>query len=609
MPENGSNTNGAAEEAIFETSEKVDILVGPRRSLAARRMGVRPMSASTMASAVSILESQFGVKPERVIHRNINRTLSTHDEATDVLKYRMDIDAAAILAQTAGPNVSVEVDSHLQYGAYGPSSLMQQLMGRTNMGGSGLKESTVKIRIIGESDKPVAGAQVTMEAAGFPQEGRSNSRGELTLKMFELPGGNQVKSIFVRPSAGHWNRVINNPNLSTTGINVIRLKPIAETSPGFPLNAAYGWGQKLMGLDEMPDEYTGKGIKIAIIDSGADPTHPVLSHIAQGFDMTKADAQEQASEGWKDDVIGHGSHCAGIITGKTDGSTAVRGFAPDAEIIVMKVFPGGQFSSLLDALAKCIELGVDVVNMSLGGGEASEVVEQQIEECVQHGIACIVAAGNSGNEVQYPAKSPSVLAVAALGQMNTFPSDTWEASTMQPSMVVGDGLFSPSFTCHGPEIAVAGPGVGIISTVPGGQFDPQSGTSMATPHICGMAALLLAHHPDFKTAPRDGTRVAHLFNMIRTLSAPLPLAAERVGSGFPTLHGAIAAFEMGRAEEGAQEPAAQFQAASAGPSIGGRSMGYPQQRGAYGMQSAYPQMLNPYAVNPHRMHPQGYYTR
>ncbi|MCF6445774.1 S8 family serine peptidase [Nereida sp. MMG025] len=590
MPENGSNTNGASQDAIYETSEKIDILVGPRRSLAAKRAGIQPMNASTMASAVRILESQFGVTPERVIRRKINKTLSTHDEATDVLKYRMDIEAAAILAQTAGPSVSVEVDSHLQYGAVAPSNLMQQLMGRTNMGNAGLKESTVKIRIIGEGDKPVAGASVTMEAAGFPQEGRSNSRGELTMKLFELPGGNQVKSIFVRPSAGHWNRIINSPNLSTTGINVIRLKPIADTHAGFPLNAAYGWGQRLMGLDKLPDEYTGKGVKIAIIDSGADPTHPVLSHIAQGFDMTKDTPDGQAGEGWKDDVIGHGSHCAGVITGKTDGTTAIRGFAPDAEIIVMKVFPGGQFSSLLDALAKCIELNVDVVNMSLGGGEASEVVEQQIEECVQHGIACIVAAGNSGNEVQYPAKSPSVLAVAALGQMNTFPNDTWEATTMQPSQVVGDGLFSPSFTCHGPEIAVAGPGVGIISTVPGGQFDPQSGTSMATPHVCGMAALLVAHHPDFKNAPRDATRVAHLFNMIRTLSAPLPLAAERVGSGFPTLHGAFAAFEAGRAAEDGDGDHAQFAAASAGPRIGGHMAfshyaPHPAQH-AYGTQGA-----------------------
>lgn len=543
-------------EIVTDFNTPIEILVGSRRSMMAKAMGVQPMSAASMKGALSFIETQFGQKPIKTIKPHIFKTKSTHDESTEVHKFRMDFEQAAVLAQTAGPNVSVEIDSHLRYGSYAPSGLMQQLMSRTNFSGSPLKQSTVKIRIIGKDDKVLEGVSVTMEAAGFPQEGVTDKNGEVVLSLFEMPGANLVNSVFVRPKRGHWNRILNAPALTTTGINVIKLKSLEDTIPEFPKGAALGWGQKMMGLDVLPDEYTGKGVKIAIIDSGADSKHPSLKHITKGFDMTN----DGDTSTWKDDVIGHGSHCAGVITGSGPNGGAVRGFAPDAEIVVMKVFPGGQFSSLLDALSECIRQKVDVVNMSLGGGEMSEIVEQQIEECVQNGIACIVAAGNSGNEVQYPAKSPSVLAVSALGQIADVPKDTWEASTMTPEHATPDGLFSPSFTCHGPEIDVTGPGVGIVSTVPGAAFDPQSGTSMAAPHICGMAALLVAHHPDFKALPRDATRVAHLFAMLKGNTQGIGMTPDRVGTGMPILHNLIAQFSS---EEAA--PTEDVMMASAGP--------------------------------------------
>lgn len=550
---------------IHEIGEKIDVLVGPRRSIMAKAQGVQPLSAFAMDNATKLIKQNFGLEPIKSIQPKGVKTKSAHDEATVVHKYRMDIETAVTLAQTAGPSFAVEVDSHLRYGAYAPSSLMQQLINNQSFGHGGLREKTVRFRVIGEGDKPLEGVSVTMEAAGFPQEGRTNSKGELTLKLFELPGANLVKSIFVRPNKGHWNRILNAPQLSLNGLNVIRLKPISEQVPNFPKGAAYGYGQKLMGLDQLPDEFTGKGVKIAIIDSGADPKHPSLSHLKEGYDMTNGG--DEAS--WKTDVIGHGSHCAGIITGKGPDADAIRGFAPEAEIIVLKVFPGGQFSSLLEALEKCIELEVDVVNMSLGGGDKSEVVQQQIEECVANGISCIVAAGNSGGPVQFPASSPSVLAVAALGQLGQFPEDTWEATNVQPAMVAENGVFSPAFTCHGPEIAVAGPGVGIVSTVPEGAFDPQSGTSMAAPHICGMAALVLAHHPLFKTLKRDATRVSHLFRLMRESAQSVSLGAERVGSGMPSLHAIMHQFERPVATQAGGD----VNMAAAGPQTNG--MHYP----------------------------------
>ena len=198
--------------------------------------------------------------------------------------------------------------------------------------------------------------------------------------------------------------------------------------------------------------------------------------------------------------------------------------------------------------------------MSLGSADASDAVEQQLEEALQHGIACIVAAGNSGGPVQYPARSRNVLAVASVGMLNEFPQGTWENQTVVPSLVAPDGIFSPSFTCFGPEVAVCAPGVGIISTVPDKGFDPQSGTSMAAPHVTGLAALLVAHHPAFKGAlrARNAQRVAGLFSLVRSMCTHYQLGAERTGAGIPKLHSMLPVFQAATKQPvaGPEEPAA-----------------------------------------------------
>ncbi len=176
----------------------------------------------------------------------------------------------------------------------------------------------------------------------------------------------------------------------------------------------------------------------------------------------------------------------------------------------------------------CIERKIDVVNISLGCDKPSLAVEQMLEECVLNGIACIVAAGSTGRAVQYPASSPWTLAVSAIGRFNEYPPKTWERTTVLPGQVAPDGVYSPTFTCFGPEVAVCAPGVGIISTVPHGGFEPQSGSSVAAPHVTGLAALLLAHHPWFAGfSGRNHLRVGVLFNMIRSMCIPYAFAPAR----------------------------------------------------------------------------------
>jgi subtilisin family serine protease len=98
-------------------------------------------------------------------------------------------------------------------------------------------------------------------------------------------------------------------------------------------------------------------------------------------------------------------------------------------------------------------------------------------------------------------------------------------------------MFSPKFTCFGPQVAVAGPGVAIVSTVPGGGYAAWDGTSMATPHVTGMAALLLAHHPVFRDGARlrNEQRVAQLFSLLAGTCTPFLGDRTREGAGLPDL--------------------------------------------------------------------------
>jgi subtilisin family serine protease len=270
---------------------------------------------------------------------------------------------------------------------------------------------------------------------------------------------------------------------------------------------------------------------------------------------------------WGVDTIGHGSHCAGIIGGGPVGTgSGVRGFAPAAEIHVCRIFPGGRFSDLVAALDYCMENGIDVANMSLGGGDPSQIIEERLIRAKQMGMACIVAAGNSAGPVQFPASSPHVLAVAAMGKWGEFPADTFHAQQALDGFQSRDGYFPAKFSCFGPEVDVCAPGVAIVSSLPADDFGAWDGTSMATPHVTGLAALVLAHHPDFKGPfqNRDARRVERLFQILKESATPLQFGdPNRSGAGLPNAPRALG-LEVGvsaTAGQGAAPPPdASFQA-------------------------------------------------
>jgi subtilisin family serine protease len=390
----------------------------------------------------------------------------------------------------------------------------------------------VTIEVVADKGPPLADADVFIFGSVWPTQGKTGPDGRATITIVgESP--DTITSLYVKPKADYWAFWLDRPQLVPNTVNTITVKPLGSYLRDFPGRQLLGWGERAMGLDRIPSSFDGAGIKVAVVDSGLAKTHRNLLAVGPGASIVGPNR-----EGWTDDTIGHGSHCAGVIAGgplAINGS-GIRGFAPAAQVHGVRIFPGGRFSDLVAALDYCMENGVDVVNLSLGGGEPSRIIEERLVRAKEMGIACIAAAGNSSGPVQYPASSTNCLAVAAIGKWGEFPEDSFHAQQALDGFRTRDGFFPAKFSCFGPEIDVAAPGVAIVSSLPADSFGAWDGTSMAAPHVTGLAALVLAHHPDFKGPfqTRDARRVERLFQILKESSVPLQFGSlERSGAGLP----------------------------------------------------------------------------
>jgi subtilisin family serine protease len=450
-----------------------------------------------------------------------------------------DIDHAkgeALRLQAASnPNLVVEEDRLLtHYGIEDTARIAQNVVTATLLP-TAQPSIDVRLRVVGENGAPLANATLYVWGAGNPAQGTTDANGQAQLTVYGGPI-ESIRAVYVKPAANYWERFQARPALTESGVNVVQLRPLTETFPNFPATGVVGWGQRLMQLDQLGPALTGRGIKVGIIDSGCDNTHPQLTRVQTGVDLTK----DGDTKSWTNDELSHGTHCAGVIGAAASGNVlGIRGFAPEAELIPLKVFPSGRFSDLIDALDECITREIDVVNLSLGSETPSELVTRKVQEALDHGVVLIVAAGNSGGAVQFPAALPGVVTVSAIGKLNEFPADTYHAENVLPGGI-GD-VFPAKFSCFGPQVKLAGPGVAILSSVPGGGYAAWDGTSMAAPHITGLAALILAHHPAFQGQPkvRNAQRVAQVLQILQSMARPCVTDPTRGGAGLPF---AMAAF-------------------------------------------------------------------
>ncbi len=242
----------------------------------------------------------------------------------------------------------------------------------------------------------------------------------------------------------------------------------------------YQWNMNLIKAPQAWDITTGtSGITVAIIDTGVDLDHPEFSgRIVQGWDFVNNDA-------YPDDDHWHGTHVAGIAGAQGNNSQGVAGVAWNVKIMPLKVLDSsgnGSDVNVAAAIVWAADRGVKVLNMSLGGDESSKVLADAVDYAYRKGCLMVAAAGNSAtNQVFYPAAYTQVIAVSAV---NYYSGTAW-------------------YSNYGPEIEVAAPGGDgsylILSTIPG-WYGYAAGTSMATPHVAGLAALLWSANPNLTAA-------------------------------------------------------------------------------------------------------------
>ena len=252
--------------------------------------------------------------------------------------------------------------------------------------------------------------------------------------------------------------------------------------------------------------YDGKGVKIAVLDTGVDASHPDLkSQVIESKNFsTAADAT---------DHFGHGTHVASIAAGtgaKSGGK--YKGVAPGARILNGKVLDdtgSGDDSGILAGMEWAAAQGADVVNLSLGGADTPELdpLEAEVDKLsAEKGILFAIAAGNSGPEsVGSPGSADAALTVGAVDDKDKLA----DFSSTGPR--VGDGAIKPDVTAPGVDITAASAKGSVIEQEVGENpagYLTISGTSMATPHVAGAAAILKQQHPDWKYTELKGALTA-----------------------------------------------------------------------------------------------------
>jgi len=255
----------------------------------------------------------------------------------------------------------------------------------------------------------------------------------------------------------------------------VKLPPFKVENVMASLSQVIDWG---LTQSKVPDTWRvtqGEGVTVYVLDSGG-TDHPDLKNNVAGSKSFVAESVE--------DKNGHSTHCAGIICAENNAGGMV-GVAPKAKVVLFKVLTNngsGPLSSVVNALNFCIEINqgqhpefpkVDVISMSLGAGMGISQMETALNKLKEMNIPVVCAAGNDGARgISFPAKYDSTIAIGAHDKYKRI----------------------ANFSNYGPSVDFVAPGVDIYSTYPNRRYAKLSGTSMATPFVSGIIALMLSKH-------------------------------------------------------------------------------------------------------------------
>ncbi|GHC87446.1 type VII secretion-associated serine protease mycosin [Streptomyces violaceochromogenes] len=255
------------------------------------------------------------------------------------------------------------------------------------------------------------------------------------------------------------------------------------------------WSLQRVLLDELWSQSTGKGMRVAVIDTGVDVTNPQLTDavdvksgrnfLPENLKDDDGNPIERGKENGTTDTVGHGTKVAGIIAARPVKGTGFVGLAPDATIIPIQqndAEGNGDVGTLTAAIRYAVRAGADVINISQDTTKpmtSTSDLKLAIDQALNKKIVVVASAGNDGLggnvKETYPASYEGVLAVAASDRNNE----------------------RAAFSQSGEFVGVAAPGVDMISTVPKGGHCSDNGTSFSAPYVAGLAALIKAKHPDW----------------------------------------------------------------------------------------------------------------
>ncbi|MFB4421570.1 type VII secretion-associated serine protease mycosin [Streptomyces sp. QL37] len=256
------------------------------------------------------------------------------------------------------------------------------------------------------------------------------------------------------------------------------------------------WALQRVLMDELWEQSTGKGVRVAVIDTGVDIKNPQLkkavdagsgrNYLPKNLKDENGNKIERGKENGTTDVVGHGTKVAGIIAAREMKGTGFTGLAPDATIIPVQQNDAeghGTAETLAEAINYAAGQGrANVINISQDTANAvkpTPLLEQAVNAALAKEIVVVASAGNDGLggnvKKTYPASYPGVLAVAASDRNNE----------------------RAAFSQSGDFVGVAAPGVDMVSTVPGGGHCSDNGTSFSAPYVAGVAALIKAKHKNW----------------------------------------------------------------------------------------------------------------
>ena len=274
-----------------------------------------------------------------------------------------------------------------------------------------------------------------------------------------------------------------------TGSRTFSEFSLIQTDSG---DSSMSWCLHLIGMDPHYNAATGKDVSVAVLDTGIDLNHPDLGGRIQEDVNTKSFIESESVQ----DAHGHGTHCAGIVAGPINSAGSRRyGVAPDVELIIGKVLDNqgyGYDDQILEGIDWAVDQGAKVISLSFVSeldrdreinGPFSEAYERVASVLLEGGVLLVAAAANTSCRPHYtkpvdnPAACPSIMAVAAVDRQKQI------------------APFSCAKMDDIGSVDISGPGVSVYSAWTGGRFASISGTSMATPHVAGVAALYRQLYP------------------------------------------------------------------------------------------------------------------